>query len=206
MIRERVIDGTFAPGEQLGEIALAEQLGVSRGPVREALQRLIQEGLLESRPHRGVFVIELGRGDVVDVYRARAAIEKAAASILVERREPATFARLERLVERMSGAVERSRWSRVALLDREFHETMVAAAGSKRLSRMFATLLAEAAMCIGALEPAYPRRREIVKEHRELLGALRLADEGSVHECVETHLDSAVSHLAERRARTPRGR
>lgn len=101
----------------------------------------------------------------------------------------------------MSDAVERSRWSRVALLDREFHETMVGAAGSKRLSRMFATLLAEAAMCIGALEPAYPRRREIVKEHRELLGALRLADEGSVHECVETHLDSAVSHLAERRAR-----
>lgn len=198
LIRERIIDGTFAPGDQLGEIALAEQLGVSRGPVREALQRLIQEGLLDNRPHRGVFVIELGRKDIVDVYRARAAIEKAAASLLVERREPAAFDRLERLVEGMAAAVERNRWSRVALLDREFHETMVAAAGSKRLSRMFRTLLAETAMCIGALEPAYPRRREIVREHKELLGALRLADEASVHECVEAHLDSAVTDLEAR--------
>ncbi|MBW3557926.1 MAG: GntR family transcriptional regulator, partial [Actinobacteria bacterium] len=71
VIRERVIDGSFPPGAQLGEVQLAEQLGVSRGPVREALQRLIQEGLLEGRPHRGVFVARLRGDDVVDVYRAR---------------------------------------------------------------------------------------------------------------------------------------
>lgn len=196
-IRERIIDGTFPPGAQLGEVQLAEQLDVSRGPVREALQRLIQEGLLEGRPHRGVFVIELDRDDVVDVYRARGAIERAAASVLIARRDREAFTALEALVERMGSEAERGRWAAVARLDREFHETLVDAAGSKRLSRMFRTLLAETVMCLAALEPSYPHRRELVREHQNVLGALRYGDEASVHECIAEHLDSAVEALIE---------
>src|SRR4051794_22187249 len=74
-IRDAVIDGTFPPGMQLSEAHIASRLGVSRGPVREALQRLIQEGLLRAERHRGVFVIELGIADVRDLYLARAAVE-----------------------------------------------------------------------------------------------------------------------------------
>lgn len=198
VIRERVIDGSFPPGAQLGEVQLAEQLGVSRGPVREALQRLIQEGLLEGRPHRGVFVARLRGDDVVDVYRARRAVERAAAELLVDRADRAALDDLAGLVARMEDAAERGHWSDVVDLDRQFHETLVSAAGSPRLARMFRTLLAETAMCMAALEPAYPVRRDIAGEHRMLLEALATGDTERVRSCIEEHLDHAVRHLAGR--------
>lgn len=205
VIRERVIDGSFSPGAQLGEVQLAEQLGVSRGPVREALQRLIQEGLLEGRPHRGVFVARLSVNDVVDVYRARRAVERAAAELLVDRADGTALDDLAGLVARMEGAADRGRWSSVVDLDRRFHEALVSAAGSPRLTRMFRTLLAETAMCMAALEPAYPVRRDIAGEHRLLLEALTAGDTGRVLACIEEHLDHAVRHLAGGpRAVTPR--
>ena len=77
-IRSNIIDGTLPPGSQLNEVELASSFGVSRGPVREALQRLIQEGLLRSEPHRGVFVPVMTDEDIDDVYLAREALETAA--------------------------------------------------------------------------------------------------------------------------------
>ena len=196
-IRTRIIDGSFPPGTQLGEAQLAEQLEVSRGPVREALQRLVQEELLEARPHRGVFVAELDAGDIADVYRARRAVERAAAELIVERDDDGALEPLARLVERMSGAAQRGRWGNVVDLDRRFHEVLVDAAGSKRLSRMYRTLLAETAMCMAALEGAYPARREIVREHQRLLEALQGDELAPVLACIDEHLDRAVRQLAQ---------
>ena len=83
-IRAAIMRGTFAPGTQLGEVDLANRLGVSRGPLREAMQRLVAEGLLRSERHRGLFVRELGPDDVRDVYLARTAVERAAALKVLE--------------------------------------------------------------------------------------------------------------------------
>ncbi|MBW3609749.1 MAG: FCD domain-containing protein, partial [Actinobacteria bacterium] len=186
---EPEVPAVLAPGPVSGSTlvlppVLAEQLGVSRGPVREALQRLIQEGLLEGRPHRGVFVARLGGEDVLDVYRARRAVERAAAELLVERHGTAALDELARLVARMESAADRGRWSNVVDLDRRFHETLVSAAGSPRLTRMFRTLLAETAMCMAALKSAYPVRRDIADEHRLLLEALTAGDLGRVLACI----------------------
>jgi DNA-binding GntR family transcriptional regulator len=194
-IRARIIDGSFPPGIQLGEAQLAAQLQVSRGPVREALQRLIQEELLDGRPHRGVFVAELGPEDIADVYRARRAVERTAAEVVVERGDAGALETLAQLVERMDAAAQGGRWSNVVDLDRRFHQLLVDAAGSKRLSRMYRTLLAETAMCMAALEPAYPVRRDIVQEHRQLLEGLRAGDLALVLARTDEHLDKAVRHL-----------
>lgn len=194
-LRGRIIDGTFAPGSQLGEVQLAAQLGVSRGPVREALQRLIQEGLLVGRPHRGVFVIELDEDDVADVYLARGAVERAAADLVVGQPDEVRLRPLVRLVERMAAAAERGRWVTVVSLDRRFHQALVDAAGSPRLTRMYGTLMAETAICIGALESAYPVRRELVEEHAGLLDALQRGDGATVRARIDEHLAQAVAHL-----------
>ncbi|MEE3703957.1 GntR family transcriptional regulator, partial [Pasteurella multocida] len=74
-LREGIIDGAFSPGDQINEAQVAAQLQVSRGPVREALHRLVQEGLLRSRPNRGVFVQDLTRQDVAEIYASREVIE-----------------------------------------------------------------------------------------------------------------------------------
>lgn len=195
VIRGHIVDGSFPPGTQLGEVQLAGQLGVSRGPVREALQRLIQEGLLEGRLHRGVFVAELDESDIVDVYRARRAVERAAAELFVQRDDPVPLGDLARLVERMDGAAERGRWGHVVDLDRRFHQEFVEASGSMRLARMFRTLVAETALCMAALESAYPARRDLVNEHRQLLDALQGRDLPRVLACIDEHLDQAIRHL-----------
>ena len=75
-LRSGIVSGRLPPGQALREVEIARQLGVSRGPVREAFQRLIQEGLLEAHPARGVFVPQLTADDIADLYLARSAVSK----------------------------------------------------------------------------------------------------------------------------------
>lgn len=195
-IRDAIIDGSFPPGMQLSEAHLADRLSVSRGPVREAMQRLIQEGLLRAVRHRGVFVIELGPDDVRDVYLARAAIERTAVSILVQAGDRAALDALATRLREMEQAIETSDWSAVADLDLRFHETLVDATGSMRLARMFRTLMAETRMCLTALESGYPNWRDLAEEHAAILAAMRAGDEALALERLAAHYDAAIADLS----------
>lgn len=192
-IRERIIDGSFPGGTQLTEMQLARQLDVSRGPVREALQRLIQEGLLVSEPHRGVFVVLLDADDMADVHLARAAVEREAARQIVRRGDRAAVQRLAALVSEMAAAAKTGTWAGVADADLRFHEALVAAAGSPRLRRMYATLLAETRLCLSQMPRTEPSPRTVVAEHRALLKALRAGDEAEVVARVGEHLTRPAS-------------
>lgn len=194
-LRQRILDGTLAPGSQLGEVQLAQRLQVSRGPVREAMQRLIQEGLLESRRHRGVFVIKLEPDDISDIYATRGVIERAAADALMRRDDREAFAALEALMKEMEEAADARDWARLSDSDLRFHETIVRASRSKRLSRMFGTLIAETRMCLAALEPAYPRPRDIVDEHGALLDALSRGRREEALERIDAHMRRAERKL-----------
>ena len=200
-IRARIMDGTFSPGSQLGEAQLAARLNVSRGPVREALQRLIQEGLLQNRRNRGVFVTSLNDDDIADVYLVRGTIEREAAKILVRRGDAQALDRLEELVDRMSVVAKEGEWRELADLDLRFHESLVRFSGSERLQRVFGTLLVETRMCLAALESAYPVPEELVEEHRNVLAAMREGDERKVMELIDAHLRTAVEDLVRRNGR-----
>lgn len=191
-IRERIMDGSFEPGMQLTESQLAEALGVSRGPVREAFQRLAQEGLLRAEPHRGVFVAELGPDDALDVAVARLAIERAAAERVASSGDAAVLDGLRRLVEEMAVAAAEGRWSDVAETDLRFHEQLVAGARSERLTRMYATLLAETRLCLRALPVEHPDPVDVVGEHQALLDALTTGDGVAAVASVSAHLASQV--------------
>lgn len=179
-IRARIMDGTFPPGTQLTEVQLAEQLEVSRGPVREALARLSQEGLLVAEPHRGVFVLTLDEEDVADIYLARGVIEREAARLIVQRDDRAALRRLDAVVRDMAAVARDGVWSDVAEVDLRFHETLVAASGSPRLVRMYTTLLVETRLSFTELGRSYPDPRRVVAEHRQLLRAVRGGDEAEV--------------------------
>jgi DNA-binding GntR family transcriptional regulator len=196
-IRDRVKDGTFSSGERLGESLLASQLEVSRGPVREALQRLIQEGLLVYRRNRGVFVVTLDKDEIVDVYLARGAIEREAAKIVIRQGETESFDRLEEYVKGMSEAAETGEWPRIADCDLRFHEHVVYASRSKRLRKMFGTLLVETRMCLSALEFAYPVHQRLANEHRNILQSMRKGNETEALELLDAHLRDAVKDLTD---------
>lgn len=195
-LRDAITAGTFPPGTQLTETELAEQLGVSRGPLREAMQRLVQEGLLRSELHRGLFVNELTTDDIRDVYTVRAIIERAACSLILRRCDPARTAdRLDQIVARMRTAVRDDDQKARGTADADFHETLVAAAGSPRLVRMARTLVAETRMCIAALEDKYRMPEHVVDEHAAIVAALRARDEARAHELIEAHMAEGLTRL-----------
>jgi DNA-binding GntR family transcriptional regulator len=191
-LRQRIIDGSFLPGEQMLESQVAAQLDVSRGPVREALHRLCQEGLLVSHRNRGVFVLELTRQDVVEVYSAREAIELAAVRAILGRGW-ATLAgpavkRLSDVVAQMPAAARSGDWRSLTALDLRFHTVLVESAGNSRLSRIYTTLAAEAQMSMFALEISAARVMVLVEEHLEILRLLSERDLPAIEQAITQHL------------------
>lgn len=199
-LREAIVRGRLAPGRQLGETSLAAQFDVSRGPLREAMQRLVAEGLLRSERHRGIFVVELTDDDVRDVYRARRAIERAAVTEVLRGDARAAAARLRVPVEAMRAAARCQDRSGVADADQEFHQVLVECAGSPRLHRAMRTLLLETRILLGELEEAYPDLREQVVEHVVLGQAIRAGNEAAAIALIDDHMSDAVRRLLVRRA------
>jgi len=194
-LREGILDGTFPPRTQLSEVALSKQLSVSRGPIREAMQRLLQEGLLRGERNRGVFVVELGEEDVRDIYLARSAVERTAAAVVAADGTDDDFDVLQARIDDLAAAVDND-WAELTRLDLEFHLAMVAAAASPRLDRMFRTLMAESQLCISRLEPFYPGREEVVREHQVIIDAIRARDLDEVDRLLGAHMDISAARLA----------
>nr|WP_314145353.1 GntR family transcriptional regulator [uncultured Rhodococcus sp.] len=197
-IRDRIIDGSYAPGEQINEANVAAELEISRGPVREALQRLNQEGLLVSYRNRGVFVVELSSEDVAEIYESRAAIEVGAAWTLVhgDRAHLVSAAdELSAIVMQMQPFIDRADWRGLAERDLAFHTALVAATRNSRMSRMYATLAAEARICMANLETAYYRPEALVEEHQLIVDLLLGSDWDALEKGVHEHMDTAIHDL-----------
>ena len=194
-LRSKILDGTFPPDTQLAEVELARQLRVSRGPIREAMQRLIQEGLLRAERNRGVFVVQLDQDDARDVYLARGAIERAAATIVAKQAPQSALRELQLIVDQLSASLSGS-WPEAVALDLSFHQALVEAAGSVRLSRMFRTLIAETRLCLDRLEPFYDGGTELVAEHQAILDAVQSGDARTADRLLRLHMDSSAARLS----------
>jgi DNA-binding GntR family transcriptional regulator len=195
-LREAVMSGALAQGEQVGEVNLAAQFGVSRGPVREAMQRLVQEGLLRSIPHRGIFVAALTEDDVRDIYDARQAIESAAIRMIMRGGDTERVARrLDAAVARMAAAGARGEAAALSRCDLAFHELLVAQSGNVRLQRMASTLLVETRMCLAALTGTYVAPVHLVEEHAEIARAIRGGEEARALAVLDEHMRDAVRRL-----------
>jgi DNA-binding GntR family transcriptional regulator len=140
-IRQRIMDGSFAPGTPLREEMLAGEIGVSRTPVRDALRRLLADGLVESTRNRGTFVAEITSDDLHEVYHLRATLEGFAANRAATRITAEEITALEQLADEMealdhSGTDLEARTARFHALNTEFHTVVVRAARSRRLEGM----------------------------------------------------------------------
>ncbi|MDX6248507.1 MAG: hypothetical protein QOF10_1867 [Kribbellaceae bacterium] len=194
-LRKAIGHGELKPGMQLGEADLARKLGVSRGPLREGMQRLTQEGLLIAIRNRGLFVVDMTADDVRDMYLAREAIERAAARKIIEGDHAAAGEVLLALVAEMAAATDPAEVSEV---DIAFHEGLVALAGSPRLSRMHRTFITETRMCIHALEETYAAADVRVEEHRALAEAVKSGDLALTDQLLIAHMDDAITRLSTR--------
>lgn len=195
LLRERILDGVLAAGEQINEVHLAARLKMSRGPVREAVQRLVQEGLLTSVRNRGTSVVQLGIDDIADIYRARLAVEREAARVVFTGDCGRLATALDDVLETMRTALGDHVWGDVSRADLMFHQTIVDAADSRRLSKMFTTLVAESLLCIHKFEHIYDPPDVIVDHHQRLADLVRAGNlDDYLHE-IDWHLQNSVKTI-----------
>lgn len=193
-LRDHVIHGRFPPGTVLGEVNLAARFGVSRGPIREALQRLVQEGLLRREPKRGISVPKLAPADLRDVYFAREAIESAAVGLAIARGGPSLVTALRSLVARMQAAADKADWAAVAEIDMAFHRRIVEASGSPRLGRLYASVLDEALAFLN-MNDRHRGRPGVTADHRELAELIAARDIEAGIAAIRRHYTSSVDRL-----------
>jgi DNA-binding GntR family transcriptional regulator len=195
-LREAIMYGHLPAGAQLSEADLSAEFGVSRGPLREAMQRLVQEGLLRSERNRGLFVKVLDDADIRDIYDARSAIESAAAVKILRADDPAAIAELRSACATMTRAAKRADMVRMSDADLRFHEVLVTQSNSPRLTRMHQTLIVETRMCMTALQDTYRLPADVVKEHEGIVDAIEAQDELLTLRRIEEHMQDALTRLA----------
>ncbi len=195
-IREGILSGGFAQGAHLVEARIAEDLNVSRGPVREAFKLLRAEGLLEEEPRRGTFVVSLSPADVREIYGLRAAIEGRAARLLATDPAAPAVAELRELFGRMEEAVAAGDPPTVFRRDLEFHDGLCRLSGNARLHEVFVRYVPMLRALLRLDERVEASLDEIVTQHRPLVQAIEAGDAEEAARLAEEHSDHAGDLIA----------
>jgi len=193
-LRSAIRSGALPVGSPIGEVEMASQLGVSRSPLRESMQRLVQEGLLTASPGRGMRVSVIGPEHVADVYDTRLAVEAQAARLIIRRGAEAALPALE---DAYAMLVEVSRGTDALAIsdaDIDFHRLLVEAAGSARLVRYMSTLAIETRIAgLSGEGDGYTARRSVSETYRQLLDALAAGDTFAAFTALERQFAEAVA-------------
>ncbi|MFI0876258.1 GntR family transcriptional regulator [Streptomyces sp. CS149] len=187
-IKEAVLDRRYEGGTLLTEGDLADAVGVSRTPVREALLRLEVEGLIKLYPKKGALVLAVSAQEIKDVVETRLLVEEFAARKAVPA-SPQLIERLEQLLEEQRQLAEAGDLAAVAVTDRCFHAEIVKYAGNEILSRLYDQLRDRQLRMGVAVMEAHPGRIEAnITEHGELLEAIRAGDADGAALVVRRHV------------------
>ncbi len=195
-IKRRILRDTLQANQQVLEQDLAADLGMSRTPVREALIRLEQEGLVEILPRHGLRVLPISPQDMAEIYEVLTALEARAAERLAERKPtPNRVAPLIRALERMEAALEAGNLKAWARADDRFHRHLVTLAGNRRLAEMALTVFDQAQRARMATLHLRPWPRQSNRDHRALLRAILRGDARKAHEIHTRHRRRAMAML-----------
>ncbi len=194
-IREAIIDGHLKPGERLMEIQLAEELGVSRTPVREAIRKLELEGFVVMIPRKGAYVTDISIKDIADVFELRWALEALAAELAAERATEEEIEQMERHLLELAKVVEEQDVKKIVEIDTKFHETIYTASRNKRLGQIL-SLLGELIQRYRTLTLSKSERIKVtMEEHRAIVEALAARDPQRAGRLAQEHIESAENSL-----------
>jgi phosphonate utilization transcriptional regulator len=146
-IERQIVSGEIAAGAKLNELELASELGVSRGPIREAFRALEQAGLVRTEKNRGVFVREVTLAEADQIYEVRAALEGMIGRLAATRRTPDQVAELRAILKRMCAAAKSRAADRYFPLNLEFHDALAEAAGNPALADNYRRVVNELNLC-----------------------------------------------------------
>ena len=187
-LRRKILSGDLRPGTPLEEVRLAGAFGISRNTMREAIRRLVYEGLVQHNLHHGAMVRSLSDEAVSDIYQARALLEPVAV-LASQGRRPDEFGALAEIVDEMYAASDTLDWPRIVDLDMQFHCHIVDFLKSRRISGFVQTLFDELRLALVSLDQEDSEfALAQAGEHRRVADLLV---EGRQEECA----DSLTSHL-----------
>lgn len=188
-IRRLITSGEFGAGEVLREDELAERLGMSRTPLREAIARLETEGLVVSRRHRSAVVFKPSTEELREIYEMRIALESLAARLATRTAGPDDVAELERLWKELDATPPGRAWVR---LNREFHLRLYRASGRKRLIRLIENLRDQSEPYVRMLV-IFGHGPEAQEGHRRMIDAVRAGDGEGAAQATAEHLTATMT-------------
>jgi DNA-binding GntR family transcriptional regulator len=200
-LRDAILAGVLEPGAHLVESAIAEQMGVSRGPVRDAIQELEEQGLVVNIPRRGAYVVEWSAVDIQEVYTLRMMLEGLAARLAAVRITPEQCKELELLIKEMERGctIEES-----IQLDLRFHELLCAAAHHSRLQKALADMHTQVELSIAWTRPprdVWAGPKGMVREHSDILNAVRSGNPDLAERVMRGSIEESGRRLMEKLAK-----
>jgi DNA-binding GntR family transcriptional regulator len=189
-IVDAIADGRLKSGQRLIESELAADLGISRIPVREALRELESQGLLVSRPHRGIRLIEFDAAWLQQLYEMRVALERVSwrHAAAAYRREPPRLARLDALIAQMRAAVEEGDRPAVNRIDISIHETLCAESGSPLMMTLWRAIRRHVLITFARETSLTTDLREVLEQHLRLRALLQAGDERALEHELQEHV------------------
>ena len=189
-LRNAILTGELQPGERLMEIKLADKLGVSRTPIREAIRKLELEGLVVNTPRKGAEVANISAEDLHDVLEVRCTLEALAIDLACEKMTDETLAELADNINTLKNAMSTDAATEVASTDVGFHDIIYKSTGNKRLIQILGNLR----------EQMYRYRLEYIKdhdswnriltEHTDIYECIKKRDKESATKAILTHIDN----------------
>ena len=194
-LEEEILSEKLTRGTSLGEIALSERLGVSRTPIRSALHRLAEDGLVETITNRGAVVVGINRDDLIDIYRIRVRLEGLASATAAERISEDGLREITESVELAEFYINKKDTERLKELDSAFHETIYKESGNRLLCKTLSELHRKI-KAYRKFSLSVPGRLErSVYEHKEILEAIAKGDAQEADRLTSLHIERALENM-----------
>jgi DNA-binding GntR family transcriptional regulator len=195
ILRRSIVDGALPPGIEFNQAQIAERLGISRGPIREALAQLEQEGLIESTPYKGVVVTRLTRRYVEELFSVRTALETLAIERAIDRLTPQNLLALNQIVDEMRRAAQANDLTRLVDLDLAFHGQILTMADHQLAFKLWKVVEVGVRRSLRIRHEIYTLLDEVVGSHPTLVAALEAKDKALAIRILHDHISESLTNM-----------
>jgi DNA-binding GntR family transcriptional regulator len=194
-LEDAILTGEYKRGDSLTEMSLCKKLGVSRTPVRSALHRLSEEGLIEIAPNRGAIVVGMNDDDLADIYKIRIRLEGLASSMATERMSDDEKNALAEIIELSEFYLGKGDVEKLKEFDSNFHVIIYKASGSRALSKILSELHRNIRSYRKLSLTVPGRLAKSIEEHKEILAAIQSGDAKRADEITSHHIENAMNNM-----------
>lgn len=194
-IRKAIVSRRLRQGDRIVETHLAQQMGISKFPIREAIRNLEKEGLIVTIPFKGAYVSSFDERDLEELYTLRSALEELAIRILMDRINDGKIKKFNSILTKMKKAARERNVEKMISEDMTFHRTICEFSGHRKLLELWSTLEYQIRSFIALEEYTYERVQQLVETHHPVLEAIKSGDKHLAEKRMRDHLSEAMNNI-----------